>query len=82
MYCVHFQSKELIKHFKVPKTVIVCDRQDSYGANGGNMSLEIKAAMQEAGITTRVITRIYGLGGRDFYKDDAKALLLMGFQKM
>lgn len=76
-----FPSKELIKHFKVPKTVIVCDRQDSYGANGGNMSLEIKAAMQEAGITTRVITRIYGLGGRDFYKDDAKALLLMGFQK-
>ena len=26
-----FPSKELIKHFKVPKTVIVCDRQDSYG---------------------------------------------------
>ena len=77
-----FPSKELIKHFKVPKTVIVCDRQDSYGANGGNMSLEIKAAMQEAGITTRVITRIYGLGGRDFYKDDAKALLLWDFKKM
>ena len=37
MCCVHFPSKKLIKHFKVPKTVIVCDRQDSYGANGGNI---------------------------------------------
>lgn len=76
-----FPSMELVKYLKHPKTIIICDRQDSYGANGGNMSLEIKAAMQGAGITTRVITRIYGLGGRDFYKEDAKALFMLGFQK-
>lgn len=75
-----FPSDEIVKYFKSPKTIIICDRQDSYGANGGNMTLEIKAAMQSAKINTRVITRIYGLGGRDFYKDDAKALMLLGFQ--
>lgn len=76
-----FPSEEIIKFIKSAKTLIICDRQDSYGANGGNMSLEIKAAMQSAGINTKVITRIYGLGGRDFYKNDAKELLLLGYQE-
>lgn len=76
-----FPGKELVEFIKSAKTLIICDRQDSYGANGGNMSLEIKAAMQSARISTKVITRIYGLGGRDFYKDDAKELLLLGYQE-
>ena len=53
------------------KTILIADRQDSYGAQGGNMSLEIRAALQQQGLTTRVISRIYGLGGRDFYEEDA-----------
>ena len=53
------------------KTILIADRQDSYGANGGNMSLEIRAALQQKGLATRVISRIYGLGGRDFYEEDA-----------
>lgn len=76
-----FPGKELVEFIKSAKILIICDRQDSYGANGGNMSLEIKAAMQSARISTKVITRIYGLGGRDFYKDDAKELLLLGYQE-
>lgn len=53
------------------KTILIADRQDSYGAQGGNMSLEIRAALQQKGLATRVISRIYGLGGRDFYEEDA-----------
>lgn len=53
------------------KTILIADRQDSYGAQGGNMSLEIRAALQQQGLTIRVISRIYGLGGRDFYEEDA-----------
>lgn len=53
------------------KTILIADRQDSYGAQGGNMSLEIRAALQQQGLTTRVISRVYGLGGRDFYEEDA-----------
>lgn len=53
------------------KLLICLDRQDSYGANGGNMSLEIKASLQEKDLTTKVVTRIYGLSGKNFYPEDA-----------
>ena len=38
------------------------------------MTLEIRAALQKHGITTRVLSRVYGLGGRDFYEKDALEL--------
>ena len=41
--------------------------------------LELKAALQSSGVTARVISRIYGLGGRDFYIEDAKAMLDAGY---
>ncbi|MCL2617012.1 MAG: thiamine pyrophosphate-dependent enzyme, partial [Defluviitaleaceae bacterium] len=53
---------------------------DSYGAGGGNLSIEIKAALQEAGINAPVLSRVYGLSGRDFYVDDATAMLEEGFK--
>lgn len=62
------------------KTILVADRQDSYGAHGGNLSLEVRAALQRHGFSNRVISRIYGLGGRDFYEADARALLESGFR--
>lgn len=98
-----FPAEELRALCKNAKTIIVADRQDSYGANGGNMSLEIRAALQ--GLTQtqtmpgvppaprfpdncngvymeppkiegspRIISRIYGLGGKDFFVEDAIAL--------
>jgi len=66
-----FPSDEIAAICKNAKTILVADRQDSYGASGGNMTLEIRAALQKHGITTRVLSRVYGLGGRDFYEKDA-----------
>ncbi len=66
-----FPWEEIAELCKNAKTIIVADRQDSYGACGGNMSLEIRAALQQKGVTSPVISRIYGLGGRDFYEKDA-----------
>lgn len=57
------------------KALLVGDRQDSYGAGGGNFSLEVRAAMQKAGYAGKILSRVYGLGGTDFYKEDALALL-------
>jgi pyruvate ferredoxin oxidoreductase alpha subunit len=52
------------------------DRADSYGAGGGNLSLEVRAALQlDAGNRTRVLSRIYGLGGKDFGDADARSFL-------
>ena len=73
-----FPAKQLAQKCKNAKTIIVGDRQDSYGANGGNMTLEIKAMLQDAKFDTRVISRIYGLGGRDFYVEDAIEFLEAG----
>ena len=49
------------------------DRADSYGAGGGNLSLEVRAALQvDPDNHTRVASRVYGLGGKDFYATDAE----------
>ncbi|TVR45649.1 MAG: pyruvate synthase [Puniceicoccaceae bacterium] len=55
------------------RAITIGDRADSYGADGGNLSLEVRAALQlDPENHTRVVTRIYGLGGRDFYLHDAR----------
>jgi len=55
------------------KAIVVGDRADSYGADGGNLSLEVRAAIQiDPDNRTRVLTRIYGLGGKDFVDSDAE----------
>ena len=69
-----FPAKELRELCKNAKTILVADRQDSYGAGGGNMTLEIRAALQELGSIPRILSRIYGLGGMDFFVEDAIAL--------
>ncbi len=75
-----YPKKALHDICKHADTIIVADRQDSYGAGGGNLSLELKAMLQEWNVPCRVISRVYGLGGRDFYEGDARELLLLGYQ--
>ncbi len=76
-----FPSEQIAGLCKNADTVLVADRQDSYGAGGGNMSLEIRAALQQNGLTTRVLSRIYGLGGQDFFVEDAVSLFQCCFEK-
>ena len=70
-----FPAEEAANLCRNAKTILIADRQDSYGAGGGNMSLELRAALQQHGVTARVLSRVYGLGGRDFYEEDAAGLL-------
>lgn len=68
-----FPQKQIAEALKNVKAVTVGDRADSYGAHGGNMALEVRAALQTIGNAhTKVVNRIYGLGGKDFYADDAE----------
>lgn len=101
-----YPAEKLYEMCKNTKTIIVADRQDSYGAGGGNLSIELKAMLQEyqakeeRRMTTeaigcsvsgemqyrcksmcKVISRIYGLGGKDFYEEDARSLFLLGYEK-
>jgi len=68
-----FPAKQIRDALKNVKALMVGDRADSYGAFGGNMANEVKSALQEDKENkTIVLNRIYGLGGRDFYADDAE----------
>lgn len=69
-----FPSEEAAKLCANADTVVIADRQDSYGAGGGNMSIELRAALQQYGLTCRVLSRVYGLGGKDFFERDALEL--------
>ena len=69
-----FPGKELCSVLKKAKNIMVADRQDSYGAGGGNLSLEVRAALQRFGSKARVKSLVYGLGGKEFFKDDAKKM--------
>lgn len=75
-----FPDEEIAKLCEKAKKIIILDRQDSYGAGGGNMSLEIRAALQKHKINAKVLSRIYGLGGRDFYEKDAVDLFNICFE--
>ncbi|HCL56653.1 MAG TPA: pyruvate synthase, partial [Spirochaetia bacterium] len=75
-----FPKEEIAAALKNAKTIVALDRQDAYNGLGGNLSAEMKAALQEEGITTKVITRIYGLGGRELYIEEAEELFELGFK--
>lgn len=70
-----FPAKELSEACSHAKRILVADRQDSYGAGGGNLSLEVRAALQRYGKNIPVKTLVYGLGGLDFYVEDAVRML-------
>ncbi|NTU71718.1 MAG: pyruvate ferredoxin oxidoreductase [Coriobacteriia bacterium] len=60
-----FPSAELAAALKGVKAVAVLDRSESFGADGGPLSLEVKTALYDAENRPMVIDYIYGLGGAD-----------------
>jgi pyruvate ferredoxin oxidoreductase alpha subunit len=68
-----FPSDEFRNALRRVKAATIGDRADSYGAGGGNLSLEVRAALQlDRSNDTLVLSRIYGLGGKDFIGTDAE----------
>ncbi len=71
-----FPVVQLQRVLKKVKVLVIGDRADSYGSGGGNMSHEVKAALKDdPDNRTICISRIYGLGGLDFYHEDAEEWL-------
>ena len=71
-----FPGKKLVSCCRMAKNILIADRQDSYGAEGGNLSLEVRAALQKSGSRARVKSLIYGLGGKDFFVEDAMKMFM------
>jgi pyruvate ferredoxin oxidoreductase alpha subunit len=56
------------------RAVVLGERSSSYGAHGANLSHEVKSALKDDPQNhTLCLSRVYGLGGRDFYVEDAEA---------
>mgnify|MGYP002552706219 CR=1 FL=1 len=70
-----FPIDEVVKRVKDKCKILVADRQDSYGANGGNLSLEVRAAFQRRKKNVEIKSVVYGLGGIDFDVSDGRWLL-------
>lgn len=69
-----FPSAQFRDALRRVSAATIGDRADSYGAGGGNLSLEVRAALQgDRENHTLVVSRVYGLGGKDFDAADARA---------
>jgi pyruvate ferredoxin oxidoreductase alpha subunit len=78
-----FPAQEIREALKNVKSLLVGERADSYGGNGPNLTHEIKSAIQEdKNNATIVQSRVFGLGGKDFYADDAEAFFTMAIDAM
>jgi len=71
-----FPIEEVRALLKNVKGLVVADRQDNFGAWGGAMAIEVKAALQGLkGNATQVAARVYGTGGKEFFVEDAAEML-------
>lgn len=69
-----FPAEAIRKALKNVKALLVGERADSYGAHGGNLTHEVRSALQvDKDNSTIILSRIFGVGGKDFYADDAEA---------
>lgn len=73
-----FPAQEVREALKNVKALLIGERADSYGGHGANMTHEVKAALQsDRDNHTIVLSRVFGLGGKDFYPDEAEAFFQM-----
>lgn len=66
-----FPAEEVVTACRNASYLLIADRQDSYGGEGGNLSIEVRAAIQRYGGKAVVKSLVYGLGGKEFYAEDA-----------
>ena len=65
------------------KVVVIGDRADSYGAQGGNMTHEIRSALADVHDEPPMfVSRVYGLGGKAFTVPDAEAFFQLGLDAL
>jgi pyruvate ferredoxin oxidoreductase alpha subunit len=74
-------AEEIKAACKNLKAILIGERADSYGGHGANLTHELKASLQEIpGNSTIVVSRVFGVGGKDFYHDDAEAFFHLAIE--
>lgn len=69
-----FPFKEIVEALKHVKAIAVLDRADSMSGFGGPLFNEVRSALYDLDARPKVVSRIYGLGGRDYKVKDAVAV--------
>src|SRR5690606_13323927 len=73
--------EEIRKACRNLRALLIGERGDSYGSGGGPLTHAVKAALKDdPDNRTLVLTRIFGLGGKDFYPDDAEAFFRLALE--
>lgn len=68
-----FPAEEIRQALRGVRGLLIGERADSYGGHGGNLTHEVKAALKDdPENATLCLSRVYGLGGKDFYPEDAE----------
>ncbi len=76
-----FPSEELKKKTHSLKSIVIAERSDSPGSIGGPISHEVKSVLfSDHHCDIAAISRVFGLGGKDFNEEDAKSLLVDGLK--
>ena len=76
-----FPADELREAMRGVRALVIGERADSYGAHGANVAHEVKSALKDDPDNgTLCVTRVYGLGGKDFYAEDAAAFFELALE--
>jgi len=68
-----FPAEAIREALRGVDAVLIGERSSSYGAHGATLTHEVKSALQDDPRNrTLCLSRVYGLGGRDFYAEDAE----------
>ena len=63
------------------RSLVIAERADTPGSQGGPLSHEVRSALlADRHVDAQVLIRVYGLGGRDFTQADARRLLELGIE--
>jgi len=69
-----FPYKEVADALKSTRAVAVLDRADSFGGFGP-LFMEVASAVMTNGTRPHLINKVFGLGGRDFFPEQAEEVL-------
>ncbi len=69
-----FPATEIAEAVRGAKALAILDRCESYNGNGGPLGAEVTSGLYQQKVYLNTTNYIYGLGGRDFTVEEAKAV--------
>jgi pyruvate ferredoxin oxidoreductase alpha subunit len=74
-----FPTEELQLATRGLRALVIGERSDTPGSSGGPLSHEVRSALfSDHHCEVTAVSRVFGLGGKDFREEDAEALLELG----